>query len=321
MSLAAIVRALGGELHAGGRRANVPGPGHSAADRSVSLLLEGDRVIAHSFAGDDWREVLGDLARRGLVDAEGRLGHGGGVPTGGPPPPGRTARLAAARALWDEARPIEGSLADRHCRRRGIVGPLPEALRHHPSVPSAVYRGAGIRRPALVAAIRDAEGCLCGVEVTYLAPNGDRAVVPTPRKTIGGCPAGAAVCLAHPGPALLVGEGVFTTLSAAAVFRLPAYALLSTRNLERWRPPKEVEAVLIAADRGPPGERAARRLAGALRADGVRTRIEWPPPPWSDWNDAAVGGGLEEEGGREVTGAAGGWSGPPARRATHDQDP
>ena len=39
MSLRTIVQALGGELYDGGRRANIPAPGHSAADRSVSLLL------------------------------------------------------------------------------------------------------------------------------------------------------------------------------------------------------------------------------------------------------------------------------------------
>ena len=38
------VKALGGELYDGGRRANIPAPGHSSADRSVSLLLEDDRV-------------------------------------------------------------------------------------------------------------------------------------------------------------------------------------------------------------------------------------------------------------------------------------
>ena len=60
-------RALGGEVYAGGRRASVPGPGHSTADRSVSLVLEGERVLIHSFAGDDWRRVRDELRRRGLV--------------------------------------------------------------------------------------------------------------------------------------------------------------------------------------------------------------------------------------------------------------
>ncbi|WP_257819413.1 hypothetical protein [Phenylobacterium sp. J367] len=39
MSLKPIVQALGGDLYDRGLRANIPAPGHSAADRSVSLLL------------------------------------------------------------------------------------------------------------------------------------------------------------------------------------------------------------------------------------------------------------------------------------------
>ena len=57
MSLQTIVRTLGGDLYDRGRRANVPAPGHSCQDRSVSLLLQGDRVVVHTFGGADWREV------------------------------------------------------------------------------------------------------------------------------------------------------------------------------------------------------------------------------------------------------------------------
>lgn len=40
--LMALTRDLGGDLLAGSRRALIPAPGHSAADRSVPLLLEAD---------------------------------------------------------------------------------------------------------------------------------------------------------------------------------------------------------------------------------------------------------------------------------------
>jgi len=58
MSLHPIVAALGGDLYQGGRRANVPAPGHSQADRSVSLLLEGDRLVIHGFGAADWQSEL-----------------------------------------------------------------------------------------------------------------------------------------------------------------------------------------------------------------------------------------------------------------------
>ena len=69
MSLRPIVQALGGDLYDRGQRANIPAPGHSAADRSVSLLLKEGRIIVHTFGDGDWRAVLDQLRAEGLVDA------------------------------------------------------------------------------------------------------------------------------------------------------------------------------------------------------------------------------------------------------------
>jgi phage/plasmid primase-like uncharacterized protein len=153
-------------------------------------------------------------------------------------------------------------------------------------VPEAVYAARGLRRPALLAAITAPAGELTGVEVTYLAPNGERARTALARKTIGVRGPGAAVRLDSPAPRMLVGEGVATCLSAAARFGLPVWALLSAGNLRAWRPPPGVEFVVIAADRGRDGERSALVLAAALRAAGVHGAIRWPPAPFGDWNEA-----------------------------------
>lgn len=315
-SLARIVRTLGGDLYAAGRRANVPAPGHSKADRSVSLWLVGDRVIVHCFAGDDWRAVLDDLRKRGLVDADGRIGRAGGDRGRGEGDLSPAARQRRAAQLWSEGVALGGTLSARHLARRGVSAP-PEGLRHHPAAPAAIYADRGPRRPALLGAIREpCAGEVVGLEVTYLAPGGDRAALTLPRKTVGLIPPGSAVRLASAGPALLVGEGVFTCLSAAAVFRRPAWALLSTSNLRAWRPPDGVRSVLIAGDGGRDGEASAWRLAGALRLAGVAVAVRFPPAPFGDWNEACGAAQAQEgEEGRVRMGAADGSSGPSARRS------
>ncbi|WP_374469643.1 toprim domain-containing protein [Phenylobacterium sp.] len=300
MSLAHIVRVLGGDLWDGGRRANVPGPGHGPADRSASLLLVDGRVIAHSFAGQDWREILQDLRRRGLINAAGR--PGGGETTTTSPPLSLRERLARARALWAEGVELGGTPAARHLQRRAVTGGGP-ALRAHPAVAAAVYADQGPCRPALLAGVRAPDGAICAVEVTYLAANGLTARVRSPRKTIGVLPPGCAVRLDDAASELVVGEGVFTCLSAAEHLQRPAWALLSAGGLSRWSPPPSVRRVLVAADRDRTGLRAARRLAVRLRACGLAVALRLPPRGFSDWNAFA----------QAIRGPVGGSPGQPGR--------
>ncbi len=124
--------------------------------------------------------------------------------------------------------------------------------------------------------------------MTYLAPNGRRAEdLRLSRKTVGPAPGGCAVRLDPVADEMLVGEGVFTTLSASEWFGLPAWALMSTRNLRVWSPPSGVRSVLIAADRGKDGEASAEVLRARLAGDGVAVTIALPPAPFGDWNDWA----------------------------------
>jgi hypothetical protein len=291
MSLRGIVRALGGEIYDGGRRANIPAPGHSAEDRSVSLLLQGDRVVVHTFGDGDWRAVLDQLREHQLIDAHNAPLDGPGRPVVGRPvreAASARERLETALRLWDEGRPLGHSLSARHCRLRGWTGDLPgaEALRHHGEVPVSVYRPGRLRRPALLAGIQDAQGCYIAVEVTYLAPNARRALdLRLPRKTVGVPPPGCAVRLDPAQPEMLVAEGVFTTRAAKARFDLPGWALMSTRNLRAWSAPAGIRSVLIAADRGKDGEASAEVLRSRLNAAGVAATIALPPAPWGDWDD------------------------------------
>lgn len=303
MSLKSIVAALGGDLYARGLRANVPAPGHSRRDRSVSLLLNRGRVVVHSFGGARWREVMADLHARGLVDARGAPACGGGGVFAPSLDPARPERLAVACALWSEAAPIRpGSFAARHLRHRAAeTAALSPALRSHPDAPLSVYRPGAARRSALLAAVTDVAGAITAVEVTYLDPNGRRACgVRLSRKTVGLIPAGSAVRLHPPGPELLVAEGVFSAWSAGERFGLPAWALLSTANLRRWTAPKEVRRVLLAGDPGRDGERSARRLLARLSRQGLRVDWVLPPPDEGDWNDLAR---AARAGGRDGSGA------------------
>lgn len=287
MSLRSIVRQLGGELYDNGHRANIPAPGHSRRDRSVSLLWRDGRLIVHTFGDSDWRQVRDYLRGLGLMSG---LFAGPGSVAAPNPRPRETARRAVAAELWAQGRAIAQTPSARHCRLRRIVGPLPgpHLLRHHGLAPLSVYAPTERTRPALLTAITDPQDQLAAIEITYLSDGGRVATgLRLPRKTIGVVPAGSAARIDPAAPEMLVAEGLFTTLSARGRFALPSWALMSTSNLRFWRPPPGVRSVLIAADRGPDGEASAQRLAGALEDHGLRTRMELPPAPFGDWNEAA----------------------------------
>jgi hypothetical protein len=302
VSLGHIVKALGGDLYDGGSRANIPAPGHSAADRSVSLLFKEGRVFVHTFSSQtDWRDVFDHLRQRGLIDDEKRptdrtlAGSVAAGRRGRDAPATNTVRLAVARRLWDESRDIRGTLAERHCRLRQVQRSLPDAgvARFCSATPVAAYHDIRRTCPALLFALQDGCGGFTAVEITYLTANGLRATtLKLSRKTVGPVPPNATIRLDPAAPEMLVAEGAFTTLSATERFSLPGWALTSTRNLKTWIAPQGVRAVLIAADRGEDGEASAEVLAGRLQMQGVRTRIEWPPVPHGDWNDWAQAGGL-----------------------------
>ncbi len=310
MSLQTIVRTLGGDLYDRGRRANIPAPGHSRHDRSVSLLLQGDRVVVHTFGGGDWRVVLDHLRALDLIDvANAPLSVAAAEARAVPAPATRLARRDAALRLWEGGRAIAGTASERYCRARGWVGapPGPDVVRHNGETPVSAYRPGGYTRPALLAAIRTAEGEVTAVEVTYLTAQGRRATdLRLARKTVGPAPGGCAIRLDEAAPDMLVAEGVFTTHSAAAWFGLPGWALGSTRNLRVWRAPAGVRSVLIAADRGKDGEASAERLRAGLVHDGVTATVTLPPGPYGDWNEWSVAvrpGRGREERGRDGSGA------------------
>lgn len=284
-----IVAVCGGILLDGGVRALIPGPNHSHKDRSVSLAeTEEGRILIHCFSPkDNWRDVRRALAGLGLLDdepaanaREARL-----APSKIVAQPLDEERIARARRIWDESRSIKHSVAEAYLRKRAIPQSLwaNSALRFHPRMTSLDDRA---KRPALVAAITDAQGALQGVQVTLLSAHGTaKAAVPTPRRVVGKL-IGGAVRLADAHDELAIGEGMETMLTASEVFGVPAWAALSADNLSRTVIAHPLRRLVIAADNDDAGLRAAETLRVRMIS---ATTVEIAPPPsgFNDWNDWA----------------------------------
>lgn len=142
---------------------------------------------------------------------------------------------AMAASVWNETLPIAGSLGASYFQTRGIVGPLPRALRFHPSLEQLA--GAGGEWPAIVAPVTNVQGEQTGVHVTYLTEGGrvNKQLGPK-RKIMLGTVRGGAVRLIADGKPLLIAEGIETALSAYQLARerypdAAVWAALSTSGL------------------------------------------------------------------------------------------
>jgi phage/plasmid primase-like uncharacterized protein len=211
------------------------------------------------------------------------LGHRPAAEPRAPAAPDRSDRTDAARRLWDAARPIAGTIADRYLRARGLSlppDPAP-ALRflsdaRHPS---------GARLPVLIASVRDAAGNVVAVHRTYLAEPGRKVAGLEPRATLGPTRGGA--CRLWPvAPELAIGEGLESCIAAGALLDLPAWSALSAGNLaDTLQLPPEVRSVVIAADNDAPGLAAAKAAAARWKREGRVVRIAVPDRAGADFAD------------------------------------
>ena len=187
-----------------------------------------------------------------------------------------------ARRIWSEGLPLAGTVAEVYLTNRGLKPPYPADLRFHPNLEYRCYQtGEVTHHPALLAAVRDHSGTLRGIQRTWLAPEGGKARLNDPRRSLGHLN-GNGVWLRHghpdhPSGTLLIGEGVETVLSLRDV--IPAAALvasLSASHLAAFILPPHVRHQFIARDNDPAGIRAARTLAARAEALGISVTILRP---------------------------------------------
>ena len=261
-------------------------PAHG--DKHPSLTLADaldDKLLLSCKTGCSFLDVLAALRDRGLVDRMDRPQ---------PPSPSEIARRRAedeacavkrerqALAVWREALPVHGTLAETYLRGRGITCPLPETLRFHP----ACWHASAKRLPALVARVDRLERL--AVHRTYLRADGTGKAEVEPNKAMLGAALGGAV-LAAPGPGpLVVAEGIETALSLpSGLLRGPAtvWAALSAAGMAGLRLPDGIpHRLTIAPDGDTAGREAAHRLAERATALGWAVSL-LPAPDGRDWND------------------------------------
>lgn len=203
--------------------------------------------------------------------------------------PDDTGRTEQALAIWNDARPITGTPAERYLRKRGIAYDG-HALRWHGNCPFGRDRvGAmvalvrNIRTNVPQAIHRTAIGP-DGQKLSYLGSNGRLALGP-----IGG----GAIKLTDDADVTLslgIGEGIETTWSIRrlpGMDTMPVWSLLAANQLAAFPVLAGIEAVWVAVDHDDngTGQTAGRAVAERWTASGREALLIRPSRPGADLND------------------------------------
>jgi DNA polymerase len=199
-------------------------------------------------------------------------------------------KLAFVKSIWTPATPLFGSIAERYLdETRDIdLSRLPadidQALRFHP----ACVFGPGATQPCLIALMRDPlTDAPVGIQRIALHER-DGRIEKLERRMLGR----AGVIKLWPiGPALVVGEGLETTLAAATrvvhrgEFLQPAWAAMSSDALGKLPVLPGVERLIVLVDHDPTGKAAAEICCERWTRAGRAVVCLTPTHQGNDFND------------------------------------
>jgi hypothetical protein len=219
-----------------------PCPAHADSTPSLSIRQGNQGILVTCFAGCDREDVLRELRR---VPSRGRFAY-----TDTP-----TARSGNAERLWDEALPLDGTLAERYLRLRHLW-PVTHDLRFHPRCP---YRPKPwtTYHPALMVAVREGRR-LTAVQRIFLDPLTARYRM---KLMLGRPGQGAWQGGGQAVPVLALAEGFETARAFTILHDIPCWTSLGARRLDQLLLPSSLTSLILAVDNDAEGAIAAERAA------------------------------------------------------------
>ena len=282
-----IASILGGDVTSR-NSCNVPGPGHSKADRSLSITIDGrqGRIVVCSHAGDNWKACKDYVRERLGLGSEGIGQHIARSPfvvidTG--PDPDKERKKAFALRIWSQSVNPNGTIVEHYLREhRGlsltneITGSV---IRFHGSL----YFDQFNRHPGMVSLLRNIlSDEPCGIHRTFL----DRDTGAKIDRKMLGIAKGAAIKFdVNLQTTLTIGEGIETVLSARAAGYAPAWALGSSGAVKAFPILTKLAELTILEENDPTSRRdvkaCAKRYLEARRPVNILTS-----QVGNDFNDA-----------------------------------
>ena len=272
-----VVGRLGGRWLGSNGTCQCPAHDDKTPSLSVGQTRNG-RLLVHCFSGCAQLDVIDALRALGLWPD--------GAAVMDPSYPGRftTPRdrdintrdeikmRQGAQDLWDAARPASGTAVEDYLRGRGIRIPISSALRFAPRLK---HSPSGNHYRTMVGCISDGKN-LCAIQRTFLDPDKPTKAPVQPNKMCKGPMGDGAVRLREPGEVLGIAEGIESALSAMQIYSIPTWAALSAVRLGKIEIPQHVRSLVIFADAGNVGIKAAFDAADTYEARRYAVEVITP---------------------------------------------
>jgi putative DNA primase/helicase len=245
-------------------------------DKNPSMIIFDGResVQVRCMAGCDPLDIIDVLRSRGLWDDAGITGTGRdrkSVSCETVSQQNEQRMRVLARCIFDDAVPIQGTLAQRYFDSRDLWSVAMEIddIRFHPRCPREQTE-----QPAVVIAMRSIRShAITAIQRIFLT----RQARKDGKGMMLGTASGAAMqLLPKIGKTLHIAEGLETTLGVIAMDHGPVWALGSTSLIQTFPVLGDIDRLVIWADADEPGRKATRICRARWRAAGKQVQA-WQP--------------------------------------------
>lgn len=266
-------------------------PFHS--ETTASFFINESKKTYHCFACDAGGDVIGLHQRLHHVDFRQACFDLAGAEHAAPAEVAnpflvamrRAASVKRARTIWQEATPIGFSLTETYLTTRGVGHAVPGSIRHTRVARWWDENGReGRREPAMIAALQDREGRVCGIQRTFLNGAGRKSSHGTPRLSLGRV-RGCAVRFGPIAETVMLASGVEDGLAVRLMFPgATVWVAAGDGNLPHVRFPAEVRRVIVCGDADAPGRIAVAAALEAYAALGLKVE-DLAPRAGKDFNE------------------------------------
>ncbi len=267
------VAALRGKWH--GAYAMCHCPAHEDRRPSLSVRQGHRGILVHCFAGCEPQDVLREIARL-------PAGARATVPTSGAY--SRQSR-GNPRRLWENGKPIVGTLGARYLAGRHLPIDLPD-VRFHPRCPLGPKPRTRYL-PALLVALRERHE-LKAIQRIFLNKGTARCTT----KMLLGKPGRGTWREGGSARTLALAEGFEDAAAFTKLTGIRCWAALGAERLPLLRLPDDLVHLILAPDYDRAGRLAARKAQAAYRRSGLTIETRYPRPfkDWAAMNERLIEG-------------------------------